>query len=84
MAVNLALAGLRLALVQSLLAKHHIRAGTLVRANNMALAQSQPYCLTIPQRSANRPLVATLRDWLVLTCRDTIDAPPIKEPAQPL
>ena len=84
MAVNLALAGLGVALVQSLLAKHQIRSEQLVRAGAMAIAQSQPYCLTIPQRSANRPLVATLRDWLVRTCRTTIDPPPATQPAQPL
>jgi len=72
MAINLAIAGLGVSLCQGLLAAQHIAEGRLVNAVNLSLAQSQPYCLTVPQRSANRPVVSTFRNWLVRICTETV------------
>ncbi len=71
-AINLAVGGLGITLCQGILAARFIDQGSLVHAYHLALPQSQPYCLTIPQRSANRPIVSLFRDWLVQTCRSTI------------
>ncbi len=70
-AVNLAVSGLGVTLCQGLLAAQLIERGALVHAYHLALAQSQPYCLTVPQRSANRPIVSMFKDWLIQTCRST-------------
>ncbi|MCP4315418.1 MAG: LysR family transcriptional regulator [Hyphomicrobiales bacterium] len=77
MAVNFAMSGLGIALCQSLLASQHIASGHLVRVCEMTLAQSQPYCLTIPQRSTKRPVVSALRDWLIRTVTDDTIIPPM-------
>ncbi len=70
-AINLAVSGLGVTLCQGLLAARLIEEGALVHAYNMALPQSQPYCLTIPQRSVNRPIVSMFQEWLLQICRST-------------
>ncbi|MCP5037970.1 MAG: LysR family transcriptional regulator [Rhodobacteraceae bacterium] len=75
MAINLAAAGLGIILCQGLLAAGPIAEGRLVRAFDLSLAQNQPYCLTIPQRSANRPVVSIFRNWLVETCVNSVHSP---------
>jgi LysR family glycine cleavage system transcriptional activator len=74
-AINLAIGGLGITLSQGLLVAQLIEEGSLVRARAMALPQAQPYCLTIPQRSATRPIVSAFRDWLAETCKSTISSP---------
>jgi len=74
-AINLAVAGLGVTLCQGLLAARLIEEGSLVHAYNLALPQSQPYCLTIPQRSVNRPIVSKFQDWLLPICRSTVRSP---------
>lgn len=71
-AINLAAAGLGVALCQGLLAAQYVSEGRLVRACQRSLEQSQPYCLTIPQRSAARAVVRDFRDWLVQSCTATV------------
>ncbi len=78
-AVNLAINGLGVALCQGLLAVHLIERGLLVRAFDLALPQNQPYCLTIPQRSASRPIVYEFRDWIVETCKRTVNSSSLVE-----
>ncbi len=72
MAVNLAISGLGITLCQSLLASRHLAEGKLVQITGTSLLQNQPYCLTIPRRSANRPIVNSLREWLVQRCISTV------------
>lgn len=74
MAINLAAAGLGITLCQGLLAALPVSEGRLVHAFDMPLVQNQPYCLTIAQRSANRPVVSTLRDWLVQISIETVNS----------
>jgi len=70
-AINLAISGLGVTLCQGLLAARLIEEGSLVHAHNLALPQSQPYCLTIPQRSVSRPIVSIFKEWLVRVCTAT-------------
>ncbi len=70
-AINLAISGLGVALCQGLLAARLIEEGSLVYAHNLTLPQSQPYCLTIPQRSVSRPIVSNFKEWLVRVCTAT-------------
>ncbi len=74
-AINLAVSGLGVALCQGLLVDRLIEDGVLVLAYDLALPQSQPYCLTIPRRSANRPIVSSFRDWLLMICKSTTSSP---------
>lgn len=76
MAINMAAAGLGVALCQRLMASQPIAEGRLIAACDLSLAQNQPYCLTIPQRSASRPVVAAFRDWLVQACVDAVNTTP--------
>jgi len=76
MAINLAAAGLGISLCQGLLAALPVGDGRLVHAFDMPLVQNQLYCLTFAQRSANRPVVATLRDWLAQVCIETVNSHP--------
>lgn len=71
-ALNLAISGLGITLSQGLLAARLIDEGALVCAHDLALPQSQPYCLTIPQRSANRPIVMAFKEWLTRICISSI------------
>jgi len=72
-AIRLATAGLGACLVQGLMLESLLRNNNLVIAHPLSLSRSQPYCLTIPQRSANRPVVMQFRDWLLETCRNDIN-----------
>lgn len=71
-AINLAATGMGIALCQGLLAAQPVAEGRLVPAFGLSVKQNQPYCLTVPQRSAARPVVSTFRDWLVNVCIETI------------
>lgn len=74
-ALNLAVSGLGVALCQGLLVERFIEQGLLVRAHGLALPQSQPYCLTIPQRRAKRPIVMAFKDWFMAECIATTRSP---------
>ena len=69
--LNLAVGGLGVALAQGLLAERLIAKGELVRAHDFALPQRHPYCLTVPRRSANRPIVKACKEWLKAECLST-------------
>ncbi len=71
-AIRLATNGLGVCLVQGLMLESLLRNKSLVIAHPLSLSRSQPYCLTIPQRSANRPVVQQFRDWLLDNCRKDI------------
>ncbi|MCP3688931.1 MAG: LysR family transcriptional regulator [Gammaproteobacteria bacterium] len=72
MAINLARRGLGVALSQGLLVAHLVEEGFLVQASHLVLAQTQAYCLTIPQRSASRPIVKSCRRWMRRACKSTV------------
>jgi LysR family glycine cleavage system transcriptional activator len=67
-ALDLALAGLGVALCQGLFAAVALETGRLVRPIKQALPLAQPYCLTVPQRSARRAIVVAFKDWFVAEC----------------
>lgn len=71
-AIELAKSGRGMCLVQGLMLASLLENQTLVIAHQLTLPQSQPYCLTIPQRSANRPIVLQFRDWLQKACKTDI------------
>ncbi len=73
-AINLAVAGLGIALCQGLLAAQFVSEGRLVRAFDLSIDQSQPYCLSVPQRSAKRPVVSKFRDWLEKDCSSFVNS----------
>lgn len=62
--VEMAKSGLGIALSQGLFVKHLIEEGSLIRPIDDAIALSQPYCLTVPRRSAQRPVVTSCQTWL--------------------
>ena len=74
-ALNLAVSGLGVALCQGLLAERFIAQGALVRAHGLALPQNHPYCLTIPQRRAKRPIVMAFKEWFTAECIATTTSP---------
>ncbi len=74
-AINAAIGGLGIALCQGLLASIPESRGQLVRPIGPALVQSQPYCLTVPHRGKNRPVVAAFRTWLVDACLQSVSPP---------
>jgi len=74
-AIDLAISGLGVALNQGLLAARPIEAGLLVLPFAQALALSQPYYLTIPQRSAKRHIVSTFKDWFIQVCLRCVKSP---------
>ncbi len=76
-AVNLAISGLGVALCQGLMAAGPVETGQLLCAFDRSISQQQPYCLTIPQRSASRPVVSTFEDWLTRTCIEAVGSPHI-------
>ena len=63
-ALDLAETGLGVALGQGIYVAPLLDAGRLAVAMNAPLALSQPYCLTVPEQSARKPVVALFRDWL--------------------
>ncbi len=74
-ALNMAVSGLGVTLCQGLLAERFISQGALVRAHGLSLPQSHPYCLTIPQRRAKRPIVMAFKAWLAAECVSTTASP---------
>lgn len=74
-ALDLALAGLGVALCQGLFAAEAVEEGRLVKPIGHALALGQPYCLTVPQRSARRAIVLAFRDWFTAECVKAVNSP---------
>lgn len=74
-ALDLAISGLGVALAQGIYCAKALEDGRLVRANALSIALRQPYCLTIPERSARRDVVAAFRDWLIEECRRSVGSP---------
>ena len=73
-ALDLAISGLGVVLSQGFFAARPIEEGLLVRPLKQPLTLSQPYCLTLPQRSAQRPIVRAFRDWFVGECLASMNA----------
>jgi LysR family glycine cleavage system transcriptional activator len=72
-AINLAVGGLGITLAQGLLIADLVKQGALVYAHDFSLPQSQPYCLTVSQRSAHRPIVVKFNKWLTAAFKATIN-----------
>lgn len=67
--VDLAVNGLGVALCQGFYLPDLLAQGSLVLAHQRSIRLAQPYCLTVPARSAARPVVAQFKDWLIGECQ---------------
>ncbi|TIO07471.1 LysR substrate-binding domain-containing protein [Mesorhizobium sp.] len=74
-ALDLAISGLGVALAQGVFCAEAVEDGRLVRPVAQALELRQPYCLTIPQRSLRRDVVAAFRQWLIDECLRSVGSP---------
>jgi LysR family glycine cleavage system transcriptional activator len=74
-ALDLAITGLGVALAQGIYCARALEDGRLVRPACRALDLRQPYCLTIPERSARRDVVAAFREWLIEECVRSVRSP---------
>lgn len=77
-ALDLAISGLGVALAQGIYCAEAVEDGRLVRPAVGAIALRQPYCLTVPERSARRDVVAAFRDWLVNECQHAVGSPALR------
>ncbi|TJX34211.1 MAG: transcriptional regulator, partial [Mesorhizobium sp.] len=77
-ALDLAISGLGVALAQGIYCAEAVEDGRLVRPAASAIALRQPYCLTVPERSARRDVVAAFRDWLIDECQRAVDSPALR------
>ncbi|TIN73394.1 MAG: LysR family transcriptional regulator [Mesorhizobium sp.] len=77
-ALDLAISGLGVALAQGIYCAEALEDGRLVRPLAQALELRQPYCLTIPERSARRDVVAAFRQWLIDECRRAVNSPALR------
>jgi LysR family glycine cleavage system transcriptional activator len=74
-ALDLAISGLGVALAQGIYCAQALEDGKLVLAAAQSLELRQPYCLTIPERSAKRDIVGAFREWLVGQCVRAVNSP---------
>ncbi|MEM7172158.1 MAG: LysR substrate-binding domain-containing protein [Pseudomonadota bacterium] len=74
-AIDLAINGLGIVLCQGFFATGPINEGLLVQPIEKPVSLAQPYCLTIPQRSATRSIVKVFRTWFIQQCLASIIAP---------
>ncbi|BCG95937.1 LysR substrate-binding domain-containing protein [Mesorhizobium sp. 131-2-1] len=74
-ALDLAVSGLGVALSQGVYCAAALEDGRLVRPVAHAIELRQPYCLTIPERSARRDVVAAFREWLIAECVRAVKSP---------
>ncbi|WP_182510687.1 LysR substrate-binding domain-containing protein [Phyllobacterium sp. P30BS-XVII] len=74
-ALDLALGGLGVALGQGIYSADLIEKGLLIRPVRRVLELGQPYCLTIPQRSARKTAVSAFRSWFTNECLRSIKSP---------
>ncbi|TPI60545.1 LysR family transcriptional regulator [Mesorhizobium sp. B3-1-7] len=80
-ALDLAISGLGVALAQGIYCAQALEDGKLVRAAAQSLELRQPYCLTIPERSARRDAVTAFREWLINECRRAVRSPALVTPS---
>lgn len=74
-ALDLAISGLGVALAQGIYCATALEDGRLVRPLTRSIELRQPYCLTVPERSGRRDVVAAFREWLVEQCRRAVRSP---------
>lgn len=74
-AIDFACGGLGIALGQGLFCADLIEAGRLVVATKQRLPLANPYCINLPQRSANRPLVTSFKTWFAAECVRCVESP---------
>ncbi len=74
-ALDLAISGLGVALAQGIYCAQALEGGRLARPAGRSLELRQPYCLTIPERSARRDVVAAFREWLIGECVRAVKSP---------
>jgi LysR family glycine cleavage system transcriptional activator len=74
-ALDLAISGLGVALAQGVFCAEAVEDGRLVRPVARSLELRQPYCLTIPERSARRDVVTAFRAWLIQECVRSVGSP---------
>lgn len=74
-ALDLAISGLGVALAQGIYCAQALEDGRLARPTAGSLELRQPYCLTVPERSARRDVVAAFRAWLIEECMRTVRSP---------
>ncbi|MCB8877097.1 LysR substrate-binding domain-containing protein [Acidisoma silvae] len=77
-ALDLACGGLGVALGQGMFCAEAVEAGDLVIPVDHPIALDQPYCLTIPVRSAQRSLVIAFKSWLAAECVKSIRSPALR------
>ncbi|WP_258603033.1 LysR substrate-binding domain-containing protein [Mesorhizobium sp. AR10] len=77
-ALDLAISGLGVALAQGVFCAEAVEDGRLVRPVGRALELSQPYCLTIPQRSTRREVVTAFKTWLTEECLRSVGSPSLQ------
>jgi LysR family glycine cleavage system transcriptional activator len=74
-ALELAERGLGVALGQGIYAADMVMEGSLVVAFADAFELGQPYCVTVPEASTHKPIVALFRDWFVAECVNAVKSP---------
>jgi LysR family glycine cleavage system transcriptional activator len=74
-ALDLAENGLGIALGQGIYIAPLMSKGRLVIALHEPYRLTQPYCLTVPEASARKPVVAVFQDWLADQCRHAVEHP---------
>ena len=77
-ALDLAISGLGVTLAQGIYCAQALEDGRLVRPSTLSIALRQPYCLTIPERSARRDVVVAFRNWLIEECRRSVGSPALR------
>ena len=77
-ALDLAISGLGVALAQGVFCAEAVEDGRLVRPVDRSIELRQPYCLTIPERSARRDVVAAFRTWLIDECLRSVASPALR------
>ncbi|RVA74074.1 transcriptional regulator, partial [Mesorhizobium sp. M7A.F.Ca.US.006.04.2.1] len=73
-----AISGLGVALAQGIYCAEALEDGLLVRPLAQMVELRQPYCLTIPERSARRDVVDAFRQWLIDECRRAVGSPALR------
>jgi LysR family glycine cleavage system transcriptional activator len=77
-ALDLAISGLGVTLAQGIYCAQALEDGRLARPNALSIGLRQPYCLTVPERSARRDVVAAFRAWLIEECVRTVKSPALQ------
>ncbi len=74
-AIDLACGGLGIVLGQGLFCASMIETGRLVLATTRKIPLANPYCITLPQRSAQRPVVTSFKTWFTQQCMVSVHSP---------